>query len=141
MEFTEPEEITERHNGFYYLGTAFVANNALLLENTVRIPDFYRHTSRETLDFLIDTATTIPSWYRVDILKLEISTQGGVVLWTCLVKTHYLRLVQRRWKTIFKARRAVLQRHAVRFLRNRELGRKRSLPLPGLRGMLCPAQV
>lgn len=139
-EFTEPDDITEEHDGFYYLGTAFVANNALLLENTVGIPDFYRHSSRETLNFLIETSTTIPTWYRfrVDILKLEISTKGGMVLWTCLVKTHYLRLVQRRWRNVLKERSSFLTtRRVTRFLDRRQRGSIcRQLPVPGLKGML-----
>lgn len=140
-EFTE-HEITEEHNGFYYLGTGFVSRDShqhyLLLDNVVGIRDFYRHTSAETIDFLMETSTSYPTWGRVEILKLEFTVEpNGTLLWTCLFKTFYLCLVQRRWRNILRERKRLLSSKAVfKYLRGRERGEKGDLCLPTLRGML-----
>ena len=141
-DFTE-HEITEEHNGFYYLGTGFVSRAShqqhyLLLDNVVGIRDFYRHTSAETIDFLMETSTTFTMSGRVEILKLEFTVEpNGTLLWTCLFKTFYLCVVQRRWKNILRQRKQMLSTPMVfKYLRGRERGEKVHLGLPTLRGML-----
>lgn len=140
-EFTE-HEITEEHNGFYYLGTGFVSRESrqhyLLLDNVVGIRDFYRHTSAETIDFLMETSTSYPTWGRVEILKLEFTVEpNSTLLWTCVYKTFYLCLVQRRWRNVLRQRKRLLSSKAVfKYLRGRERGEKVHLVLPTLRGML-----
>jgi len=140
-EFTE-HEITEEHNGFYYLGTGFVSRDShqhyLLLDNVVGIRDFYRHTSAETIDFLMETSTTFTMSGRVEILKLEFTVEpNGTLLWTCLFKTFYLCVVQRRWRNILRQRKQMLSTPMVfKYLRGRERGEKVHLCLPTLRGML-----
>ena len=136
-------EITEEHNGFYYLGTGFVSMDShqhyhLLLDNVVGIRDFYRHTSAETIDFLMETSTTFTMSGRVEILKLEFTVEpNGTLLWTCLFKTFYLCVVQRRWRHVLRQRKQMLSSPIVlKYLRGRERGEKVDLRLPTLRGML-----
>ena len=135
--FTEVE-VTEEHDGCYFIGCASVFESSFMLENSVSPKDFFRHSGTETLDYLVETSTVVPTWHRLEILKLQCTPYKRWVVWTCVLKTHYLRLIQRRWRNVLKKRREVVTSAAlIKQVRRRELGYRVKIEVPGLRGMLC----
>jgi hypothetical protein len=136
--FTEVK-VTEEHDGCYFIGCASVSGSFLLFENSVSPQDYFRHSGAETLDYLVETSTVVPTWHQLEIIKLQCIPYKRWVLWTCVFKTHYLRLIQRRWRNVLKKRQECVTSAAfMRQLRRRELGYPLSIKVPGLRGMLCP---
>ena len=140
-----PQEMDDDDDGHYFVGMGFVSKTQeqefLLVENTVSLDDFFAHSGRETLRYLLETATSPPNWKRVEILRVHMTGWNRTpwLYYTCVFKTHYLRLVQRSWKKVFRERRRIL--HSSKMLhdlRNRERTGKFSLVLPNLRGMLAP---
>jgi len=51
-----------------------------------------------------------------------------------IIKTFWLKIVQRTWKRIYKQRMAILK--SIPFLRSREIGFQHTIHVPGIRGML-----
>ena len=136
----EFQEMTDDDHGRYFVGTAFSDDHGQwLVENVVAAHDVYAFSGDVLLHHLLMAATSVPNWKRLEILKMEF-VQWGRCPWlsyTCVFKTHYLRLVQRRWRTILRERTRILAQKAIVFLRNREQGGPRFLTMPGLRGMLA----
>jgi hypothetical protein len=59
--------------------------------------------------------------YRVDIVQ-KIQLEGDFAPTIAIVKTHYLRLIQRKWKNIFKKRQDIIKkRMTLQSLRYREI--------------------
>ena len=51
-----------------------------------------------------------------------------------ILKTFWLKIIQRTWKRVYKQKMAMLK--SISFLRSREIGLKRTIHVPGIRGML-----
>jgi len=59
--------------------------------------------------------------YKVDIVQ-KIQLDGDFAPTIAIIKTHYLRLIQRKWKTIFKKRQDIIKkRMTLQSLRYREI--------------------
>tara|TARA_B110000971_G_C19958666_1_gene476867 strand:- start:55 stop:534 length:480 start_codon:yes stop_codon:yes gene_type:complete len=126
------------NNGEYYIGMCFISENNLMYENKIPNKIFYKHKNNELLNYLIKFSSTIPNWQRIEIMKLDCKKNiNGLDIYFCILKTHYIRLVQRTWKRVFKER----QRHLndsnwiISNLRKRELGLIHTIRLPGLIGL------
>lgn len=140
MMMSECTELTDDDQGRYFLGTAFLSNDKFLVEYAlVMNKSFYQYPPKALLYYLLRTATHPPNWKRMEIMKMEFEPldRGPWLCYTCILKTHYLRLVQRRWRSILQQRRSLLQQQALSYLRNRERGKRSTLSLPTLRGMLA----
>jgi len=136
----EFQEMTDDDHGRYVVGTAFSDDHGQwLVENVVATRDIYAFSGDVLLHHLLMAATSVPNWKRVEILKMEFVRWGRCpwLSYTCVFKTHYLRLVQRRWRNVLRERARTLARHVVFFLRHREKGGRRFLTMPTLRGMLA----
>jgi hypothetical protein len=134
-------EVTMENNGQTLVGNVFVSGHRFLLENAVNRDTFFRFSYDALLHEFMEASTVLPNWRSNDIVKLVWEPVHGLIpqlfYYTCVLKTHYLRLVQRRWRLIFKKRRDVLQSKAFfLYLRDRERGGIPPPFLPGLRGML-----
>jgi hypothetical protein len=68
-------------------------------------------------------------------MKIYFKEVDGFVLYTCILKTHYLRLIQRRWKRLLKERKIFLNSgYLIEMLKQRELGiLKLRSKIPGLK--------
>jgi len=117
----------------YYVGTCFLDNNNFfLMENIiVELTQLYLFSYKQWLNFLLMDSLSFPNWRRLEIMKLEIVYYPNCVFpfYTVILKTHYLRLVQRRWKKIFRERQRILQdtRKVYQYLTQRSLGGKKKL--------------
>jgi hypothetical protein len=136
---TECTDLTDDDQGRYFVGTAFLSNDKFLVEYALVNKIFYQYPPKSLLRHLLRTATHPPNWKRLEIMKMEFEPmdRGPWLCYTCVLKTHYLRLVQRRWRSILQQRRALLQQQALSYLRHRERGKRSTLSLPTLRGMLA----
>jgi hypothetical protein len=71
---------------------------------------------------------------KISIMKLNI-TEDGLSL--VIVKTYWLKIIQRHWKCIIKKRKEIIEEKKMyKYLRNRELGKNEYKVIPKLRGML-----
>lgn len=131
------------HNGHISIGNVFYSGHRFLLENSVDAAVFYSLEHDSLLHGFLEASTVIPNWPHNEIVQFvwEPIERNSILFYhTCVLKTHYLRLVQRRWRKIFTERRQILEGNAMLFyLRERERsGNRVQLPiLPGLRGMLA----
>jgi hypothetical protein len=132
-------EINEQHNGTYHLGIGFICpQQKLLMENTISLPTFYKYSETKITKYLFYHSTSYINWPRLEIMKMDFHKQGGFLYYSCIFKTFYLRIIQRRWKNIFKQRIAILANTKTihNFITQRQCGVQTTLKLPGLRGML-----
>jgi hypothetical protein len=137
-------EVDMIDNGRMVIGNVFCSENRLLLENAVENETFFRYTHDVLLENFMEVSTVRPNWHRNEIVKLQWEPIPGLgshfFYYNTILKTHFLRLVQRRWKSVLKERQAVLQgKEMLRYLcdRPRLGGRARPPVIPGLRGMLA----
>lgn len=136
-------EETDKTDGRYYLGVPFTFRtiNLTVMNCSISTPTFFANEYSRVGGYLQSIATFyVPNPPPVDILQLHISDHGE---YNVVVKTFWLRLVQRRWKNVLRLRAHVFARRAS--VQNQEYFRThgRYLPgtrvLPGLRGMWTAA--
>ena len=85
----------DREDGHYYIGI----HSDLLMTNSVGSRTFFSHSSKKIRDYLYNYSVieqdAIPS---IDIMKLAIQPDSS---YSVVLKTHWLRIVQRNWKRVF----------------------------------------
>lgn len=113
IEYTEQGfEETDKIDGQYYLGLPFTfrALGETLLNCSISASSFLSNDYARVVAYLGNIASFVAySDSRVEILQLHISDHGE---YTVVVKTIWLRLIQRRWKTVMRLRREVLAKRA-----------------------------
>lgn len=127
-----------RVHGGYYLGNAAnFSGKEYTLDIVISPTTFFRFRYHDILNYLnqysiFDRRQVSP----VDILKLYIIENH----YTVIIKTYWLRLIQRHWKQVFRQRKRVIQqRKSLTNLRYRELNGRHLMGvnyIPGLYGML-----
>ena len=142
---------TEKENHKYYLGLSkiLVGNKRLLLNIAIQPQTFLKFDIQSVLNYLaeysifhIHREVFDTSNLHLEIMKLEIAPNSQ---WqTVILKTFWIRIIQRTWKRIFRERQeTLLKRRTLQNLRNFEL-RGKHLPnihvLPTMYGMLCHQQ-
>lgn len=104
----EEEEFIDavKTNGKYFIGICknIKPDNYLLLLSTISNRQFLRHSYETVKNYLQAYSIVYVHDPRVEILNLEISKNGT---YTCIIKTFWLRLVQRRWRNILKMREKI----------------------------------
>ena len=105
-----------------------------LLASRVSTKSFFDYDIDEVMDYLsdnniIETNTEVQS--HLILCKLILMILMYIQL---LLKTHWLRLVQRKWKNVIQRRKNIM-RHPT-YIRNREIHGINTTMLPSLRGML-----
>jgi hypothetical protein len=135
----ENYEVDLENNGEYRLGMGFISDHNLLLESSFPISVFYKHDSKKVLKYLIKNSTTYPNWRKLEIIKMDFSPiPRPWFCFTCVFKTFWIRIIQRTWKKIYKQRQEILRNPGiVNFVIQRQLHCKKTLFLPGLKGMLA----
>jgi hypothetical protein len=136
----EEEEFidAEKTNGQYFIGIYkhIKPDNYLLLLTTISNRQFLQHSYNAVRDYLQTYSIVYVHDPRVEILKLEVSRYGT---YTCIVKTFWIRLVQRRWRNILKMREKIWRKRCqFSSLRTFEITGKFPVGLrvmPGLVGM------
>lgn len=132
--FQEDQEhlYVDREDGHYYLGVHRYMHrrNLLLLINTVSAPVYMRHQHEDVVDYLQEYSMIHIETPKIDIIKLHVLPDMS---FSSIIKTYWLRLVQRHWRAAIQNR--IRSWKTTAFQRSRELGRTRCSPA-SLRGLL-----
>jgi hypothetical protein len=104
-----------------------------LLASRVSSKSFFDYDIEEVMEYLTDNnivETNIES-ISPDIMQVHVDDSDA---FTVVLKTHWLRLVQRKWKNVLQRRKNIMCN--PNYILNREITGKSLTTLPSLRGML-----
>tara|TARA_Y100000816_G_scaffold86198_1_gene59343 strand:- start:4890 stop:5561 length:672 start_codon:yes stop_codon:yes gene_type:complete len=121
---------SEKIDKSYYLGLPGYSRkmNYFILLNTVLPRTFYKYELNDILMYLSDYSCSFVNNPKMHIMQLHINDQG---VYTVVLKTHWLRIIQRKWKNIMKRRKEILKEmRSLKNLKYREIDGS----LPNLKG-------
>ena len=100
---------TEKENGHYYIGLYeyIRSQSELLLGTTVSPKTYYKYTCN--VSRYLRAYSIIRNKYstkNIHIMQLKIDTHNT---YTVVIKTYWIRLIQRHWKKIYKERMSFIQ--------------------------------
>ena len=108
---------SEKIHNKYYIGLSHIYTNnncqQLLLSASVSAPIFFKHSYDNINDYLYYYGLTRITNHQVQILQVDIIQEGYLEIVTVVNKTHWLRLVQRHWKKIYKQRKTIIQQRIL----------------------------
>jgi hypothetical protein len=130
---------TEKVDGKHYIGVCryFPTHQLLLYANAIRPGTFFKHSYSHSLSYLQLYSVFRIYKPNIDIIQLCVlnDTTYGVV-----VKTHWLRLIQRTWKSVFQMRKNVMNKrmnlHSIRLFEVSAKYPPGATYMPTLKGML-----
>lgn len=129
--------------GEYKLGmvTMNMDREDFLLMTSVDPKTYFEYPQQTIMRYLTEYSLVYVMCPRFDIVKLRIYVDNfGRAFQYCILKTHYIRLVQRTWRRVMIHRSTIWkQRMSSQSLRYRSITGKwpNELSLPGIRGMLA----
>lgn len=147
----EPEYITEifqedsahlymdKTNNEYYIGFCKPMHRPclILMANSVSPTTFFHHSYERICQYLQHYSSLMLRTPKLEIMQLHITDDE---IYSIVIKTHWLRLVQRNWKRVFRERTEIIRRRMkIESLRIYELTSKFPYGLrtmPGLNGMM-----
>lgn len=140
-------EIEENHRDDfqdkqYYVGLPYYDDvfDVLILASVIQVGNFLTRPIEHTMHYLTNYSVirTGPA-AKPEIMQLNIHPIHQA--YNVVLKTHWIRLIQRTWKNVM-IRRAAIHRKWLQpeTMKHRELHGRRTDVLPGLRGMLAPLQ-
>lgn len=99
---------SEKKNNFYYIGVCKLMkpDNYYLLLNSVSPKLFFKYSFRSIKLYLIEYSIIYLYKPNVEIMKMDIIDH----VYTVILKTHWLRIVQRHWKKIFQKRNEIFKK-------------------------------
>lgn len=103
-----PFQDMEKTDRKYYIGNALYmsAENHYLMMNAISPKIFFRYDSPVISGYLYQTSLVRTDKLPViDIIQLSIQDD----YYTCIIKTFWIRIIQRRWKKVFAQRMQVLR--------------------------------
>jgi hypothetical protein len=130
---------TDKEDGKYYIGI-YKYNyyrKLLLLTNSISAKSFLKFPYIDTLKYLYFYSILRPPVPKISIYSLSVLPDGS---YSVIVKTHWLKIIQRNWKRVFKARSQILlKRRSVQSLYNLQISGRYPAGLnsmPSIHGML-----
>ena len=135
--FYESDEDEAHQNNKYYIGLPgyIKKTGEYILLSSISSARFLKHPFKDIVSYLHSMSICYVVNPQIHIMKLHIS-DGGV--YNVVLKTHYIRLIQRTWKKIYKERQEYIKKmKSLNALRMREIGGNGySILMPTLYGML-----
>jgi len=129
---------SEKEDKHYFIGICKISYDKqyILYANAVTPTTFFQFTSNHVQSYLHDYSIFVTN-PNIDIMKLFILDDHT---YTVVIKTHWLRIVQRHWKTIYSQRKYCLNKRKqiktiMYFERNGRYPYDCDI-MPGLQGML-----
>ena len=103
----------------YYIGTYkyLKMQDILLFAKKIHLSTFYKYSQKQLSEYLY--------WYsgiylsvnpQLEILQINISTQG---IYSCIIKTFWIRIIQRRWKLVFHKEKSFYRNNILAILDKR----------------------
>jgi len=122
------------HNGSYAVGHVFLDNGRFLLESRIPIATFYRYHCQQFIDFFQDFSHVVPNWSGLEIIRFQFDRIPGsdYFYYSCVLKTFYIRLIQRRWRKVLQKRKKI----SLRLIYKRQMGLIRTLRTNGIYRLL-----
>ena len=130
---------TDKQNGVHYIGLcSYLPDRRLTLyANAIRPKTLFKYSHAHSLSYLQLYSIIKIRNPVIDIMQLAILDDNT---YTVIVKTHWLRIIQRTWKKVFQLRKSVLnKRMQIGSIRLFELSGKYpedATYMPTLQGML-----
>ena len=131
---------SEKQDKQYYIGSCWLQTGTRpfwTMANSISPPVFFRHSALNVMHYLWLFSLFHIDSPHIHILQLHITSQG---VYTVVIKTFWLRIVQRTWRRIYKERQDILKkRMSIPSLRERELRGKFPIglrTLPTLLGIM-----
>jgi hypothetical protein len=127
----------EKEDGKYYIGLSCLENQSceFLLMTSVRPTTFFKYTYNIILKFLVEFSLFMIENPVINILKLVKNGERDCVL----IKTFWLKIVQRKWKKVFAEKKKTIQQMKThKWLRSYLWFGKfpNGNYMPGLKGMM-----
>jgi hypothetical protein len=100
---------SEKQSGCYYIGLHkhIRYDNFLLLLNSISIKSFYKYSYIHVLKYLYYYSIVRLYQPNIEIMKLSILNDGT---YSVVLKTHWLRLVQKHWRKAFNLRKQMMKK-------------------------------
>ena len=97
----------EKTDGSYYIGLAgYVENQSEpILLSSISTTAFMENEHDDILEYLTEYSTSRVAKPELDILKLCVDDRQT---YNVVIKTHWLRLIQRKWKNIYSTRQSII---------------------------------
>jgi len=126
---------SDKETGKYYIGLAgkvMQLHNYILL-SAISPKTFMKYQTKDVLDYLVSASVAFWAGYpKIHILKLSVAEDES---YTVVIKTFWLKIIQRKWKKIYKERCELIKKYkTLQYLRMREYSTT-SNHFPGLNGM------
>ena len=134
--FYESNEDEAHQTNKYYIGLPgyIKKERNYILMSSISSKRFLKHPFKDVVSYLSSMSICYIVNPQVHIMKLHISDDG---VYNVVLKTHYIRLIQRTWKKIYKEKRMYIQKmKSLDALRMRETGINSYKNIPTLYGML-----
>jgi hypothetical protein len=129
---------SEKQDNHYYIGINKVSrdNNYILYANSITIPSFFRYNIKH-VGLYLQEYSIFKCNPNIDIMKLFILDD---YTYTVVLKTHWLRIIQRHWKNIYLRRKHAIKKRkqlqARMYFEKHGRYPDNSYIIPTLRGML-----
>jgi hypothetical protein len=99
---------SEKEDGHCYIGIAkyMVAQKVIMMVNTVSPSVFFRYSYKRISEYLAKYSILRIQNAKIHIMKLCILPDDT---YSVVLKTHWIRLIQRHWKKVFRERKRVIK--------------------------------
>jgi len=134
---------SDKEDKKYYLGICSYYKERILMDSVILSKNFLKYDIR-FIEYYLRMNRSLPNSIftsnnkYINIMKLEIDEENGY--YNIIIKTYWIRIIQRTWKNVFKKRQEILmKRKNINNLKYRETRGKHSDGLnilPSLYGML-----
>lgn len=119
----------------YYIGVYCIIDTHIL-ESSITVNSFLKYNAHDCLVYLNNHAIFSKKRRKaIEIMQFTPIHCDSISVYKVIVKTFWLRLVQRNWKRIYKMRKQIINTEILNFLRKREYEFEKT-SIPGLSGML-----
>jgi hypothetical protein len=129
---------TLEHNNTYYITVPYRINNNYLKDLHISSRGFASNSLQSVKNYICEytVSAIINESTPVEIVKTSyIQLPSGFTLYNVIIKTFWLKIVQRRWRNVLRKRRKIIQ-DIRKFIKNREYINE-ILQIPQLRGCLA----
>jgi hypothetical protein len=91
----------------YYIGICDLTDEGIILFiNSVSTKIYFKHSHDAILKYLIEYSISYVANPKIHIMQLHIDPNG---IYKVVIKTHWIRLIQRTWRNLLKERKRVIQ--------------------------------
>jgi hypothetical protein len=120
--------ITWENNYMYVIGLCNINVERIIIDHRIPLSVFYRNNYQELYNFLLEYATFEPNWMQTELLQLQLIpiSNRSWFYYNCIIKTYFLRLLQKKWKSFYYRRKKCIENSAImsKFIYERQIGKR-----------------